>query len=90
MATEPKILPKKEAAQAELKKRMNGILNGKGLRTAELQVSFLLLNKKTPLPTYLNHKETLRIYQLTIQDYKNKLEKKQLKQQLKNQENNGN
>jgi len=83
-------LSERESAQADLKKRMNGIINGKGLRTAELQVNFLLLNKKTPLPTMLNHKETLRIYQLTIQDYKNKLEKKQQKQQLKNEENNGN
>ncbi len=84
MTTEKKPKPalsEKEAAQAQIKKLMNGIINGKGLRTAELQVEFLLLNKKTPLPTSLNHKETLRICQLTIQDFKNKLIKKQKKQE---------
>jgi hypothetical protein len=75
------LLSEKESAQVQLKKLINGIINGKGLRTAELQTEFLLTNKRTPLPTTLNHKETLRIYQLTIQDYKNKLIKKQKKQE---------
>lgn len=77
-------LTEKEAAQAQLKRLISGIIHNKGLRTAELQTEFLLTNKKTPLPTILNHKETVRIYQLTIQDFKNKLTKKQKKQENEN------
>lgn len=65
----------RESAQAALRLRILKLINENGLTAAEYQVEFIAHNPKAVLPTVLNHRETVRIYQLTIIEYKNKLEK---------------
>jgi hypothetical protein len=67
----------REKMQIVLQKKILKCIADGGLAAAEYQIQYLVNHPKTVLPTVLNYKETLRMYQLTVSDYKKKLEKKQ-------------
>ncbi len=62
----------KEACQAKLKKIILQVVKKEGLYAAKYQIEWLEDHPGTMLPTSLNHRETLRIYQLTLEDLNRK------------------
>lgn len=81
MATQRIAVEYKEKMQIVLKNKILKCIADSGLIAAEYQIEYLVNHPKAALPTVLNYKETLRMYQLTISDYKKMLEKKQLTNQ---------
>lgn len=69
----PQWLIDQERAQEVCKNKILNTISRCGLLAAEYQLKFLIDHPRTMLPSTLNHKETVRIYQLTITEYKNKL-----------------
>lgn len=68
-------IEEKEKAQLILKLKILKLIATTGLAATEYQIDHLVANCKMRLPTILNHRETVRIYQLTVADYKRELEK---------------
>jgi len=66
-------LGEKEKCQLTIKGIINRAIRQHGLRAIELQFNYLKENNKQQLPTPLNYRETVRLYELFINDYKNKL-----------------
>ncbi len=63
----------REKAQEILKRKILNSIKKIGLHATEYQIEYLVSNIKTKLPTALNHRETIRIYQLTLDAYKKDL-----------------
>lgn len=75
MSRKQKIEPThRELCQKQLKKIMMQLIRKSGLLSAEYQVQWLADHPAADLPTDLNHRETVREYQLLIQEYKNQLQ----------------
>lgn len=75
MSRKQKIDPShREVCQKQLKKIMQRLIKHSGLLAAEYQVQWLADHPAADLPTTLNHRETVREYQLLIKEYKENLQ----------------
>lgn len=69
-------LSEKATCQDKLKKIITKLIKNSGITTVEYQLDYLRKHPDMKLPTRLNYKETIRMYELSVEDYKKDYSKK--------------
>lgn len=72
-------LIEKNECQLQLSKIIAKLIKSSGIVAAEYQIQYLKDNAEMVLPTNLNHRETVRQYELAVEDFKRDYQKKQFK-----------
>ena len=76
-------LSEKNEYQLQLGKIIAKLIRSAGIAAVEYQIQYLRSHPELELPTKLNHRETVRQYELGIEDFKKQYSKNNLKEDEK-------
>lgn len=68
-------LSEKNEYQLQLKKLITKLIKYSGITTVEYQLDYLRKHPDMKLPTKLNYRETIRMYELSVEDFKKEYSK---------------